>query len=348
MVKAGRFVISTARAEALDVSGLSEVADRLCQLYEASAGRPSPRPVMRVGRRLIAGPPLSPSSFRPLRPLPSDSTFLSVDASLKSLFDCGGLKVVVIKAAAAAWRLGGPAKRHPTSKRLALVSSGEEAEEALLRAELEAASRALGELGEGDVCILDRPLVSALEAKRAPREALREFRAECLRRGVCLLGVCKSSRLRLDTGEPLMGYLSYLGSKLAPGEAWFYHPLFQLRERGFDFVGEPVAVRFNGSSPYVFRVDVESRTAEERLEECLGKLAALQDAASPGIPYPVLGAHEEAKVSKHEADMDRIRLLELLERRGVLERFLASVRSTSFKEEEMWGSPLEAWRSRLD
>lgn len=339
---------STAHAETLCIQGLDEVVDGLCRLYEVSADRPTLRPVMRMGRRVIVGLPLSPSHFRPLRPLPSDSTFLSVDASLKSLFDCGGLRVIVVKTAAAAWRLGGPAKRYPASKRFALVSSREEAEGALFMAELEAASRALKDLGEGDVCVLDRPLVSALEARRALREALREFRLECLRRGVLLLGVCKSSRLRLDTGEPLMGYLSYLGSRLAPGESWLYYPLFQLKERGFDFVGEPVAVRFSGDSPYVFRVDVESCAAEERLEECLGKLAALQDAASPGIPYPVLGAHEEAKVSKHEADVDRIRVLELLERRGLLERFLAGVRSTSFKEEEMWGSPLEAWRSRLD
>lgn len=336
-----------ARAGTGAVVGLDEVAEELCKLYEASSGGRPLRPVLRLGGRLVAGLPLSPSSFRPLRPIPSERRFLSVDASLKVLFDCGGLKVVVIKTAAAVWRLGGPARRYPPRKSVALVSSRGEAEEALLRAELGAAEEALEGLEDGDVCVLDRPLVSALEARRGAREALREFRGECLRRGVALLGVCKSSRLRLDTGEPLMGYLSYLGSRLAPGRAWLYYPLFKLDGEGLDFVGEPVAVKFDGASPYVFRVDVEKSVAEERLEECLGELAALQDSASPGIPYPVLGAHEEAKVSRNEAELDRMSVLERLERRGLLERFLASVKSTSFKEEEMWGSPIEAWGSRL-
>ncbi|MCX8205280.1 MAG: DNA double-strand break repair nuclease NurA [Candidatus Nezhaarchaeota archaeon] len=334
---------SRARSEACLIEGLDEVVEGLSRIYEASMNKASPRPLLRVGGKVIVGLPLTASSFHPLRPLPSEHRFLSADASLKALFDCGGLKVVVVKTAAAVWRLGGLAKRYPSRKRLALVSSREEAQEVVLRAEAEAVLWALRDLGEGDLCILDRPLASAVEAKRASREVLKELSEECRRRGVALLGVCKSSRLRLNTGEPLIGYLNHLGSKLAPGRAWFYYPLFQLRGRGFDFIGEPVAVKFSGDSPYVFRVDVEGRLDEGCLELHLGELAALQDTATPGIPYPLLGAHEEAKVSRHEAELDRMRLLEALEHRGLLERFLAGVKSTSFKEEEMWGSLLEGW-----
>jgi len=123
---------------------------------------------------------------------------------------------------------------------------------------------------------------------------------------------------------------------------WFYYPLFNLGGIGLDFLGEPLAVKFSHEAPYVFRVDVERRLAldVDLLATCLGELAGLQDTATPGLPYPVMGVHEEAKMSKHEVELERARLLEALRHRGMLERFLASARSASFKEEEMWGGLL--------
>jgi hypothetical protein len=324
---------SVAASSPLDLEGLIE---SLSRLYEASAKGP-PRPLMEVDGRVLVGPPLDASSFHPLKPRFSRRRFLYVDASLKVLFDCGGFKAVEVKAAAVIWRREEPAKRLPPRKRLTLAARRREAEEELLRAELEEAWEGLKLLEEGDYCVLDRPLVTA----RRLGGLLDDFAEACRRMGVWLMGVCKSSRLRLSSGEPLMGYLNYLSSRAMPGGGWFYHPLFQLEGAGLSFIGTPVAVKFSGESPYVFRVDVE-RTAlsEERLATCLSDLAGLQDTATPGLPYPVVGVHEEAKLSRHEVELDRARLLEALKDRGLLERFLASARSMNFKEEELWGGLL--------
>lgn len=298
--------------------------------------------MLELGRRVLMGPSLNSRFFHPLKPIPSRRRFLAVDASMKVLFDCGGFKVVAVKAAAVVWRRGGLAERSLPKKRVGIVARRREAEEVLLRAELDLASEALERLDEGDYCILDRPLASMLGLREGLREAVRTFSERCCRKGVWLMGVCKSSRLRLDTGEPLMGFLNYLGSKVMAGTGWFYHPLLQLGEVGLDLLGEPVAVKFNHEAPYVFRVDVDRRLASspDLLAKCLGELAGLQDTATPGLPYPVVGVHEEAKMSIHEVELDRARLLEALRRRGLLERFLTSVRSVSFKEEEMWGGVL--------
>ncbi|RLF15647.1 MAG: hypothetical protein DRJ97_03255 [Thermoprotei archaeon] len=324
------------------VQGVHEVAEVLEGLYSERGGFEGGvelRPVLSVGGRLIEGPKIDDRRFRVLNPLPNRRRFLSVDASMKVLFDCGSFKVVLIKVAAAVWRWRSLPRRYPIRKRFALVFSKLDAKEVLLRAELEEIEKAIEDLGPGDYCVLDRPLMAVPALREETRRLLEELDDELWGRGVVLMGVCKASKLKLNTGESLIGYLNYRGSRLLRGSAWFYHPVFKSSQYPPWYVGEPCIVKFSGEAEHAFRVDVSRRAlAEGDLERYLGELAFLQDASTPGYPYPVRGVHEDAKITEYEVEVDRALLLEELARRGLLERFLSDVRSSSFKEEALWGS----------
>jgi len=329
----------TVAIESSRLCGLEELVDSLERLY--SEARPSrleaPRPVISVEGGLIEGPPIDDGRFRELRPIANRKRFLSVDASIKVLFDCGSFKVVVVKAAAAIWRWGSPPRRLPVDKRFAVVSSRLDAKELLLKAELEEALKAMGELRRGDYCVLDRPLMAVPALRGGTRRLLEELDEELWRRGITLMGISKASKLRLNTGEPLIGHLNYRGSKVLPGLPWYYYPVFKPSQYPPWYVGEVCVVKFSGDAEHALRVDVSRRAmAEGDLEAFLGELAFLQDAATPGYPYPVRGVHEDSKLTRYEVEADRAAILEELDRRGLLERFMADARSTRVKE-AIWG-----------
>ena len=330
------------------LASVGEVMERLEELYSSKGWMEVtltgeivslPYPVLSVGGRVIRGPPIDDRRFRELKPIPNRKRFLSVDASLKVLFDCGSFKIIAVKTVAAMWRWRSLARRFTPRKRFAVVSKRVEAEELLLKAELEEAWRVAELLKEGDYCVLDRPLMAVPALKEETRKLMERFDKELSDRKVVVMGVCKASKMKLNTGEPLLGYLNYRGSLVLKGCAWWYYPLFKLQQYPSWYVGEPCAVKFDGEADHAFRVDVSRKALKEGdLEFFLGELALLQDAATPGYPHPIRGVHEEAKITRYEAEVDRALLLEQLKRKGLAERFLANVRAASFKEEALWGS----------
>lgn len=297
-----------------------------------------PYPILTVGRRMVRGPSIDDFIFKELKPLPNDKQFLSVDASFKPLFDCGSFKVIVVKSAAVVWRWRKPVRRFKPYKQYVVALKRVEVEEALLVAELRLASRVSEILEEGDYCVLDRPLMAVPALKEDTRRFMESFDRELGDKGIVVMGVCKSSKMKLNTGEPLLGYLNFRSSYILKGRAWWYYPLFKSSQYPSWYVGEPCAVKFDGGAEHVLRVDVGRRALKKGyLEAYLGELSFLQDAATPGYPYPIRGAHEEAKLSRYEIEIDKLIFLERLRKKGLMERFLADVRSASFREEAFQG-----------
>ena len=318
-----------------DVHGdFQRIVDELNALYEAG-DEPyklkALRPVLKLEKEVIFGEPISTCGFHVFKPIPHEKLALAVDASLKVLFDCGAFKVMLAKVSRSAWRGKRRLSFYEPIKRAKVVWSRVEAVEFLIDVELDAVLNSLDLLNEGSLCLLDRPLMLFPRYSERIKLKLKNFAKSLERSGVALVGISKSSQLKLNTGEPLVGYLSYLSRRLGLSAPWSYMPIFNW---GFEkwYLGTPTITKFSDSSSYAFRVDV---LAEDELQ-VLSYLAYLQDDATPGYPYPVKLAHDEAKVCDQEIIHDRRALLEVLAEAGVLDRFLSSVRSSSFKEEFLW------------
>lgn len=315
-------------------SDYQKIANELSELYSAGPthkGSKILRPVLKLERDVILGLPIDTSRFFTFGTYPHNKVTLSVDASLKVIFDCGAFKVLSAKVSRAVWRGRRRCGFFEPIKRAEIIWSRADAVEFLVEAEVDAALSFIEHLRDGDLCVLDRPLMLYPRYSERIKQKLMDFSRRMGENNVALVGVSKSSRLKLNTGEPLIGYLSYLSERLGVEAPWSYMPVFDGRPEGW-CLGEVTVTKFSKDSKYAFRVDV---LAEDELE-VLSMLSYLQDEATPGYPYPIRLAHEEAKMSEQELISDRSLLLEALASAGVIDRFLASVKSMSFKEEFLW------------
>ena len=156
--------------------------------------------------------------------------------------------------------------------------------------------------------------------------------------GMTLVGIPKNSRLPLDTGENLLGYLSKMAGRRLRGVGWFYYPVFRPERLPAWMLGEVSIVKFSGMDDSVFRVDLSRRALVRRdPEDILGELAFLQDFAVPGYPYPLKAVHEESRMSQGEVELDRLLLMEMLGKEGLETSVLVDSRSVNFKERVIWG-----------
>ncbi|MEM1538206.1 MAG: DNA double-strand break repair nuclease NurA [Candidatus Nezhaarchaeales archaeon] len=294
-------------------------------------------PVLQVKGRLLRGLPVKDYRFHVITLLPATCNILAVDASMKTAFDCGSFKVVVVKVAAAIWSGKSRIHRFEPLKRFALVRSKLEVEELMMSMELEVALTASDRLRTGDLCVLDRALMAIPALKSSTKTLLEELDFKLNTRGVSLLGVSKSSKMELNNGEPLIGHLLHRANRILNSCPWYYYPIFKELQYPSWYVGIPVVAKLDGESSYAFRVDVSRRSLRRSgLEVCLGMLASLQDPSTPGYPYPLRGVHEDAKIGRNELGMDRMVFLEALKEAGILSRFLADLKATGFKEEGLW------------
>lgn len=295
-------------------------------------------PLLRVGGRSIGGFPIDESRFSFVEVLPHRRRVLSADAGAKVLFDIGTFKVVEAKVIAGVWRglrkLGvfGPYKR------LALVASREEAAEWLLRIEVEMLLKLSRYVGTNDYVLLDRSLAAPPVLGRGTRGLLGKLDEMVSARGGILVGVTKASRLSLNTGESLIGYLLRLGDRFSRGLPWYYYPIFRQGSLPAWMLGDIAVAKLSDSGENAFRIDISFKSLRERrVGDIIGELAHVQDGAVPGYPYPLKAVHDLSRISDSELEIDRMLFLELLRGERILEEFVADVRSSDFRQRYLWG-----------
>lgn len=288
-----------------------------------------PYPVAKINGAKIRGPPITESRFRVLDEIPHNLDIVSVDAAARILFDAGSYKIVSAKVVAGVWRGVERVKLVGPYKRIQLFEDLKTAGDWLAEVELEAVLRLVREYPNSFV-LLDRPLVFT-PGTRASRAYLM-----LLKRNWRLIGIPKSTSMRVSTGESLVGYLSRLADKNFKGMPWVYYPVFEAPHVQPGGLAVSVA-RLSGEAP-PFRVDVPY-IAAERLdaEEVAGLLAYLQDFSSPGYPMPLKMVHELSRISENELDLDRSLLLEDLSMSGVSTRMLEDAAGSEFKARYIWG-----------
>jgi len=297
-----------------------------------------PYPILRIGGRLVRGLPVSDSRLKYLEPIQHRRRVAAVDASIKTLFDLGSARIVESKVVAGVWRGFERESVIGPYKRLALVRDKEEAGEWLLRVELEFAYRVAQRLRAGDYLLLDRGLAIPPYLKDSTVRTFNKLERLLVSKGVVLVGISKKCRIKLNTGESLIGYVVSLAERRLPGVSWYYYPVFSESAMPEWMYGEIVIAKFSEFSEAAFRVDLSEQCLRTRdMERVMGELAFIQDLATPGYPYPLKAVHDMSRIGDHEADLDRLRLLEIIRREKLDKFFAADLQSTAFKEKYLWG-----------
>ena len=334
----------------IDYRDFKEVLRELKRIYSKRnvieytlLGEPifSPYPVFKFGGRVIRGYRLTPDRLKYLDPIPHSKRVLALDASLKVLFNCGAFKIIVSKIAWGIWRGFQCERTGVLPVKIKIIWDKREASEWLLRIELEAALKLLSQMRFGDYLLMDRGLAISPILGRYVKNLFNRLDVFSSAKGVVLIGITKSSQLKLNTGESLLGYLTYLARQRMKDCAWFYHPIFKSSTLPSWFIGDMVVARLSDDDENVFRIDVSRRVLNRLpLDNIMGELAFMQDPATPGYPYPLKSVHDASRFTEEELERLANIFLEILEEKGLSPNFTADVRSTSFKERYLWGITL--------
>jgi hypothetical protein len=320
------------------IDSLDSVAQQLADLLTYSnhpgVGAIDNKAKPSLGNHANARILLHPERFRQLNPSSPPWRTLAVDASLKSILDCGAFVVVLIKAAFEVWQLGSRRVKEGIETHVEIIRTLEAARQKMGILEVELASKATSHLSEGDVALLDRPL--CLPSRPSPRfkQSLEHLASNLKAERVGLLGVCKSSRLGIEGGAPLIGYLLHYASTVGINGSWFYFPLAEAGAPYALRIGQPCVAALNANEDFAFRIDLASNISNaDSAGQLLGSVAALGDRFAYGYPYPLRSVHEACAISRTEVDICRQRLLEAASRRGVYRNLRYALKATSFREE---------------
>ncbi len=259
---------------------------------------------------------------------------LAVDASLKALVDCGAFVIVILKTAFEVWQLGSRRIKEGIETEVQLVRSLEAARQEMAVKELEAAIAASQFLSGQDIVLLDRPLSVRPRTPPSVRLSLRQLASELQRRGIRLLGVCKSSRLGIEGGAPLIGFLLHHASMMGISGCWFYHPLISSGDCSGLRFGEPCVASLEPTQDFAFRIDLGGDLSKvDEATGVLGSIACIGDRYAYGYPYPLRSAHEACSISRTEVDICRQRLFEAARKQGISPNLRYALKATSFREE---------------
>ncbi len=277
---------------------------------------------------------LQPERFHRFEQLAPPWRTLAVDASLKSILDCGPFLVVLFKIAFEIWQLGSRRAKEGIVSQVQIFRSLETARQKMAVLEFELAQKATRYLSEGDLTLLDRPLCLRQKSSPRLRQSLEALISDLASRKIGLVGVCKSSRLQVEGGAPLIGFLLHHAHNMGIRDRWFYYPLPESAAPATLQIGQPCAASLNAAEDFAFRVDLGPN--DSKLEDAvrtLGSISALGDRFAYGYPYPLRSVHEACSISRTEVDICRQRLLEAASRKGILGNLRYALKATSFREE---------------
>ncbi len=277
---------------------------------------------------------IHPERFHSFPPAFPPWRTLAVDASLKSILDCGAFVVVLIKVAYEVWQLGSRRVAEGIETHIEVIRSMEAARKKMAILEFELATKATNQLSAGDVALLDRPL--CLPPRPSPRlkQSLENLVSTLQTEGIGFLGVCKSSRLSVEGGAPLIGYILHQAAKLGVKRSWIYYPLTETTTLTPLRSGLPCIAAIDANEDFAFRIDLNPKVTDiNEATQLLASVSALGDRFAYGYPYPLRSVHEASTISHTEVDICRQRLLEAASRRGVYPNLRYALKATSFREE---------------
>lgn len=277
----------------------------------------------RLAERLARIPKETPR-LAPLTPGETPRRVVAVDGSSVVVAEAGDLLVGAYRVGVVRLEEGAQVAQTPRDPTLALLAADEAhrvVAEALgapvpplapaealhvLRtlAELGAATDALATLEAGDLLLLDGALAGTLTLP-----ALDKLLAEAFARGVDVVGVCKSTRLRIGPSPALVA--CRLAGRTYPHATWMAALPTPPSGRG-----ACLAARLSEGEERVFRFDVAAHDRDPA--RVLASLAALAGhPAYPGYPSPLAMAHNAALLNEETKRRLRGRLTEALLDAGV-------------------------------
>jgi len=320
----------------LEVRDLRELIKNIARIYIEEEDPPDPYPVIRFAGKTYRGYEITGDNLKTFKPQPHWNRVAAIDASVKVLFNCGSYKILVSKVAWGFWRGYFREKTGIFPIRTKIVWDKVEAAEWLLKIELEAALKVLEELEADDILLLDRSLAVIPVFKKKTRLLMEELARKAGNKDVILAGIVKSSKLKLNTGGSLIGHLIYLAALEGVEEPWYYYPLFDTLPTWY--YGDIVVAKLDPYADEAFRIDVSFYSLiGRRIREVLGKIAYTQDPATPGYPYPLISVHKLSLFADEELERIREKVSAFLQDAGVLNKFMKTVRSSTFKERKLWG-----------
>lgn len=320
------------------IDSIDSAAKQLAALLTYSelgeGSTPESRVQLNSGVRSEAKISVKPERFHSFAQSAPPWRTLAVDASLKSILDCGAFVVVLIKVAYEIWQLGSRRVKEEIETHVEVIRTMEAARKKMAILEFELADKAAGHLSAGDVALLDRPL--CLPPRPSPRlkQSLQKLATNLEAEAIGFLGVCKSSRLGVEGGAPLIGYLLHQASAIGVKRSWFYYPLTESMASKPQRIGRPSVVALDANEDFAFRIDLGSNSTDvEQAALLLGSVSSLGDRFAYGYPYPLRSVHEASAISRTEVDICRHRLLEAASKRGVYPNLRYALKATSFREE---------------
>lgn len=179
-----------------------------------------------------------------------------------------------------------------------------------------ALNEAIEEASSGDIVLYD----GSFDVFEPLRDALYAVFARAKDKDVALIGISKSSKLSwgVDISLPLVQHTSYVGSLFAPGVPWYLSLKDKLvDQRQGRGICETLIVRFDGRSERAFRVDAPNYLSHE-IDFILERLSALScSAESLGYPHALFRAHRDIRITEHDRDIMRLKLMEQLFEEGM-------------------------------
>ncbi len=171
--------------------------------------------------------------------------------------------------------------------------------------EWKAAIKLMDQLEAGDILLMDSSFMVALPDQITQYELMRRAFTKAFEKGIIIVGIPKTSRLKTNIGRSLLGYLYELSQKKFAGKMWYYYPIFKGEMYAKKDLGTNYVVKFHENAKYCYRVEFEkqmhSYMDEEWVKDVLGSIAYYcNDPELLGYPYPLLRVDKLARIGEHE------------------------------------------------
>lgn len=176
---------------------------------------------------------------------------------------------------------------------------------------------------EGDLILEDSLLYTPFEKGLT---ILKSIYQNCLDKGISLVGISKTTRLRTDFGRSL-GLVFEEGEKLFKGKLWYYYPL--LSERKMKIVGEDLIAKLHEDSDRCFRLNICAKD----IEKVLGYIAYFcKDPELLGYPYPLMLIDRIIRITNKERENESMNAYFVFKKLGI-DSIIKDIKSQDFHSE---------------